>query len=575
MTCLVRTALFTLSVAVLAGCGGGSGAPAASPVTPPAATPAPVVPPPPVAFTIVSSDPADGASATPRAGSYLATLSAAPEAASVTAASVQLVGPLGNVLPVELSVTGSEVRLTPQAPALPGGTRYTVNFAATIKDKDGRALAAPSSRSFTTAPQNWSTVSQLAELADFTSGTVPVLAVDRAGTVTAVWRHQDRDTTTAFASRMNALTGTWSAPVVLHSADRMNSDFGGLAAQTDEQGNVYVVWQNYSTSARTAMMARYAAATSAWERPLLLDGLPAGLEPAAVVFAADGKGKLVVVTRSDFPAALYGASFDPVGGTWSTPQEIEKPASDNYIFNEQIVADGAGNVTVGWIESGSVNFGLKVSRYSAAGGKWSAPHRLDDNFTSQPLALAADASGGVTAAWQHGRMIMDVPYIAAARFEPVSGTWTAATRLSVEGDAFGARQPAVVTDAAGIASVVWQQSNSLFSARSGRATATWSAPVRIGNAVPGNTRSALTADAAGNVVLLYVESGMPTAVRYAATEGQWNAPVALGTPSGTTAVFANDPVSVIDASGNVTAAWIGQLAAAQTSRYVVAAASLR
>ena len=81
----------------------------------------------------------------------------------------------------------------------------------------------------------------------------------------------------------------------------------------------------------------------------------------------------------------------------------------------------------------------------------------------------------------------------------------------------------------------------------------------------------MMADVAGNVALLYVESKVPKAMRYEASEAKWSAPAALGSPAGTTPVFANDPVSVMDASGNLTTVWLASLDVAGMARLVVAA----
>lgn len=570
-----RTALLSITVAMLAGCGGGSGG-SSAPATPPVAAPPPVVPvaPAPAAFAVLSTAPVDAATAAPRDSAYLATFSVAPDPASISVTSVQLLGPLGNVLPTKLALSGAELRLTPGLPALPGATRYTVNLAAGIKDKDGRALAASLSRSFTTAPQQWGTASQVAEMPYFTGGTTPAVAVDKAGNVTAAWLHQVQGIDTLFASRLDPRTGAWSAPAVVHASSDVFA-MGGIGVQGDAGGNAVVTWTSYANAGQTIMMARFVAATATWEKPLPFNGLPAGVAADHAIFATDGKGVLHAVFRSASPQALYGASFDSAAGTWSTAQQIEQPASDNYIFNEQVVADSTGNLTLGWVQRGSLHRGINVARYSAATGKWNAPQTIEGNFAAQPFALAADAAGGATLAWTHGGMIMDVPYIAASRFEPASGTWTAPVRLSSDADQFGAGYPVVVADAAGIATVVWRQWRGMFSARSGPSTAVWSAPVKIGTEEFGNEAFSIAADIAGNVTLLYVENGMPVALRYGASEAQWSAPVALGTPAGTTSVFANAPVSVIDASGNLTTVWLARVDAGNTSRYVVAANRFR
>ena len=582
-SCVTTVSLLT---AMLTGCGGGGDeprlaqaqpmpappvapappvvpvVPAPPPVAPEPAPVAPVPPPvvpvaPPVAFAVVSSLPADGEAAAPRSGKFVASVSVAPDPASISG-NVQLLGPVGNAVPGAWSANGTELSFTPAAPALPGATTFTVNFGASLRDKDGQLLGAPATRSFTTAPQGWGAASQVAALPYFTSGATPAVTIDKSGNITAVWQHQVNRIVTAYASRMDRLTGAWSTPVVIHMADSMSGDIARLGVQADANGNVYAVWTNYASSGQAILMARFVAATSTWERAVPFNGLPAGMTAASAIFTVDGKGILTVVTRTDSPSTLYATRFDPAARTWGTPQEIEKPAADNYLFNEQVLADSLGNFTLGWVQRGSLHTGMNVARYSAATGKWSAPHTLDDNVTATPFALAANAAGGATLAWTHGMLINDIPYVAAARFDLASDTWRAPVHVSGSTDVYGAGRPAVALDAVGSATLVWAQGNNFYTARSDRLGATWSPAAHIGTAMPGIANFTLSADIAGNVMLLFSYQGEATAMRYGASDARWGAPVLIGKPTGATSAFANDLVGVVDASGDVSAVWLAQ-----------------
>lgn len=555
--------LSCFAVSMLVACGGGGhSATPGTPTVPPA-------PPPPPPFALLSSSPADGARDVARDTGFLATFSVAPDAASIGADTVQLLGPLGNPVPAALTVKGQELRLAPQAPALPGGTRFTVNLAPTIKDGQARLLNMPYSRSFVTAAQSWAPGSRpVAELNYLTSGSGARLVADASGNVTAAWFEEIKFIPVLFAARMDGASGNWSTPVEVYNATSPGGA-GGLSLVADAKGNAYAFWTDYASSPLRIVVARYVAATASWESPMPVPGLPAGLNPQAATAAIDGKGILTVVTRSDWNPALYSTRFDPAGAGWSTPVEIAPSYSGSYIFNEGLVADAAGNLTLGWVQRGDINSGVNVARYDAKTGRWSAPRTLDNNVVAQPLALAATPDGGATLAWTHGMMIMDTPSISATRFDPVAGTWTEPTRVSGDGDALGARNPALVADAAGVATLVWEQSNAIHVARAGRAASTWSAAERIGTANPSTDAFVLTADLAGNLTLLYSDSANALALRYSATEGKWETPVALGRPENGTSIMANTPAGVIDAAGNVTAVWFARVDTAATTRYPV------
>ncbi|HEY9101654.1 Ig-like domain-containing protein, partial [Chitinimonas sp.] len=111
----------------LAACGGGGGDSSAT--TPPAAP-----------FTVSSTLPAAGATGVARNGTVTVTFSTAVNAASVSSSSVQLLGPLGNVIPSQAVANGTTLTITPTAKALPGDTQYTVKLASTLADTMGRQL---------------------------------------------------------------------------------------------------------------------------------------------------------------------------------------------------------------------------------------------------------------------------------------------------------------------------------------------------------------------------------------------------------------------------------------------------
>ncbi|XYJ10441.1 Ig-like domain-containing protein [Telluria sp. B2] len=552
--------LSCVAVSMLMACGGGGHS--ATPTVPPA-------PPPPPPFALLSSSPADGARDVARDTGFLATFSVAPDASSIGADMVQLLGPLGNPVPAALTVNGQELRLAPQVPALPGGTRFTVNLASTIKDGQARLLNTSYSRSFVTAAQSWAPVNrQVAELNYLTGGSGARLAVDASGNVMAAWFEEIKFIPVLFAARMDGASGNWSTPIEVYDV-KSAGGAGGLGLVSDAKGNAYAFWTDYASSTRSILMARYVAATASWASPVPVPGLPAGMNPQAATIAVDGKGILTVVTRSDWNPGLYSTRFDPAGGGWSAPVEIQPSYSGSYIFNEGLVADAAGNLTLGWVQRGDINNGVNVARYDAKTGRWSAPRALDKNVVAQPLALAATPDGGATLAWTHGMMIMDTPSISATRFDPAAGTWSEPGQVSGDGDAIGARHPALVVDAAGVTTLVWEQSNAIHAARAGRAAPAWSGAERIGTANPGTDAFVLTADLAGNLTLLYSESGKALALRYSATEGKWETPVALGQPENGTAMSANTPAGVIDAAGNVTAVWFARVDTATTTRYPV------
>lgn len=566
---------------LMSACGGGGGdtpvpaTPPADPVPPPTVpvTP-PTVPVTPPTAPVRLDAPVwgnDGTAVT-RANLPTATFAAKLDNSTVTAASVQVVGPEGDPMPGTALISapdGKVIAWTPAAGKLPGGTDYELRLSTGIKDTAALSMDSAVAKPFAVAPQHWATASNiLGNMPYFTGGVSTTLVSDKAGNVTAIWYYSVNWVDQVFASRLDKASGTWSAPQTIQGIS--STYIGGLNAVAAPNGDVFAVWTDNQTRPEKVVMARYVAASGTWEKPVPFNGMPAGIDAGGAQMAIDGNGIITVVFKSWVGNALYAARYDPATSSWGFPFQVDVPNPDNYFINVRLLADQVGNVTVGWTQRSASSSGLHVRRYSALTLTWSEVKVIDSNFAPQAFDMASDAHGGITLVWTHGGMIMDDPYIAASVFDPTTSAWSIPAKVSGTGtgNAVGAGYSSVARSRSGISTAVWRQGNGIFSARLMPGSG-WTAPYRIGDMDAPEATLALGVDLAGNVIVAYPHGASMMAARYSASAKAWEPAAAIGSPEGETSVFANAASVVVDVNGDVTAAWRGQTEQGGVARYRV------
>jgi hypothetical protein len=500
--------------------------------------------PPAPAFTLAASTPADGATAVARNATFGASFNRAVASASVTDGSVRLLGPEGNAIPV---CQCQRIGHRPDRPqGLPGNTTYRVEFSASIADAKGSTLGSAVSRTFTTAAQAWQpTASELGSLTYWSGGTAPMVRADRDGNVMAVWRDRPSHIETIYASRMDAGTGTWSAPATVAVADA-NSSFGALSMTTGAKGDVYVTWTESLPGTQAVRMQRYDPASGNWSA---LPAVTASANGVSARLITDAAGNLTAIVNN---FGIYAVRFDTAAQAWAAPVRLDSPDRPaTYALNVTAVADGKGALLVGWVQDTADGRALVVTRNS--GGNWSALQQIDSNV--EIFSLAVNDGGNAIISWAHNNGIAVGATVMASIYQPAAGTWSTAMRLDQADPAIGAYGPQAVVDAAGVPTVIFWQNEGTFASRYNSTNGSWSTPQRVGEA---NNRGefAVLVDAAGNVMAVQEQNQGQSihAIQYLLADGQWHDNT-ISQPSSGSTTFVNVPAVTIDAGGTVTAAW--------------------
>ena len=555
------------AAAALTACGGGGGggsaptppapAPVPSPPSPPPPSPPPPPPPPPPApFTVQSTQPADAASGVGRTATFVATLSAAASAPTVTASAVTLTGPLGNAVPADVSASGNTITLATKAGALPGDTTYTVTLASTIEDATGQALSGTRTTSFTTAAQAWNAqVTDVAETPDFNNVGQPAIAYDASGGLLVAWHAAVSTSDTLYAARLDPVTRTWSATTTLQSM--ANGGIAALQMTCGAAGDCWLGWvQHQSGEFRSARVARFDGATSGWGTPLVppLTGAVDDVISAQPVIDAHGDLRVLATSSSQ----VMAIRLDGTTQAWDAPNVYTLGASSAI---PRAVMDSQGNISAVW-ENDAIPTTTEVhgNHFDAVAGTWSAEQSIADMLNTSmagSIWLALDGSNAATAVYARGGFTSEVY---ATRLDPATGLWGASTRIDVIDPAVdSAYRPNVVGDAVGQVTVAWQQNSGLWSSRFSPAQGTWSAPIAVSPTYGATFTTSgvfLAVDLAGNVTASWSNDFGAAASRLLARDNAWGAVTNISVPTSGTLVFSDRTMqTTCSATGDVASAW--------------------
>ncbi len=533
------------AVALLTSCGGGGGGDGSN--TPP---PSPSTP-----FTIQSTTPADGAGGVSRTATFSATLSAAASAPTVNAQSVTLKGPEGNLIPAQVTSSGTGVTLTPSAGALPGDTTYTVTFASTIQDLTGRTIGGKLAQVFATSSPAWrATVIDVADTPEFNSVGQPAIAYDALGNLLVAWRAVGPNGDTLHVARMNVATGNWSATTTLETV--ADGAIGAVNLTCGRTSDCYLAWTRWQSGGhRTARMARFDGARSTWVAPLdvPLDTPTWDVISVQAVFG-DGTGLALLATTA---AEVVAVQFDTAAQTWGSRNAYVFSAST---LEARAVMDPLGNISAVWVHDTPLSRWVYGNRYDARTGLWSAEQPINDALNTAmdgSLNLSLDGTNTATVLYTRGGFISEAY---ASRLSPVTGLWGAAARLdNIAPNTNSAARPVAVGDAAGNVTAVWGQNEGLWSSRFSPATGKWGPPTPL-SATFGATRGTggtfLSADVAGNVTATWSTNFGVRACRWLVKDGTWGPMTDISVPNTGTLVFTSQAMqSTTSVAGDVATAW--------------------
>jgi hypothetical protein len=205
-----------------------------------------------------------------------------------------------------------------------------------------------------------------------------------------------------------------------------------------------------------ALVPATATAATTWSAPVTLATVPGTPTPALVtagqasgtaVVAWTGNGQVSASVRTPSAGWSGAAAVSPAGQTASSPAVVMRPD---------------GSAVLAWAVQRSADTVIEASVWTAAVG-WSGPAVVSGTGTSftGPVALGADGSGNVLAAWGQYNSSTGAISVASATL-PAAGSWSAPVILATPAGT-AIRQVSVAVNSAGAAAVGWiRKYNDLF-----------------------------------------------------------------------------------------------------------------
>ena len=306
----------------------------------------------------------------------------------------------------------------------------------------------------------WSTPVAVSGTDRNASNAYPRMAVDPSGVVTAVWSQYitpvGMGSVVIMASRLSS--GSWSTPVRVSQ-----SNCNGTEPQvaTSGTGSATVIWTGCDAAVASTRIQSAQFASGSW-------GAVATFEPTlpvsedSPVITADGSGVITALWKrrlSDYTDRVVSARL--VGGSWSAPTDLTGTVSSP--INLAVAADATGNVTATWLQYVTPNYRVAAARF--AGSTWSTPELISPSGgagvasgygNAVGVSLVAGASGVAVAAWSRSDGTDD--RIQVARY--ASGSWGSPQEISSSGQ--NARVPTLAMDSTGSVTALWGKVNACF-----------------------------------------------------------------------------------------------------------------
>lgn len=279
----------------------------------------------------------------------------------------------------------------------------------------------------------------------------PALAVDSANNVYAVWEDSreganNKIDTNIYSSKRQVSNGTWLANV------RVNDDVTGNPTQRNPRiagtaaGMETAVWVDLRSSQINIYSSQLTTpGGTSWQTPnkKITDNTAAAKDFPDVAVGSDGTAYAVWQDSRNGNADIYFAKLAPGGAAWTTPNvKVSDDPGTAAQTNARIGVDGAGNLTVVWLDARTSPAKIRVSRQLAGTTTWSTSSIVTD-AAARPLsvALSVRSDGKVYVAFHDNRGTSFDVY--GAEYDPWTGLWSTSTLVSDDPAAAVQQSPAI------------------------------------------------------------------------------------------------------------------------------------
>ena len=350
------------------------------------------------------------------------------------------------------------------------------------------------------------------------------VAIDPNGNAVILWEMWESPNGKILAKYFDATSNSWGAAKILSTENLGDAEDARIAM--DANGNAIAMWAQDDGTYTNIWASRYDAVAGTWGTAILIENNPGGaggFDEIRLVMHANGNAIAVWPQYTDGKGSIWVNHFDVASGNWGTAELLENDDT-NMARSPDIGMDASGNAIAVWWQDPNSNNNVWARRYDAAAGSWGTAEVIE-NFSSlsREVRMDMNANGDAIVAWrQYGDS--SEQSIATNRYDATSGTWGTATYIEARTEV--ADMPSVALDTAGNAIVLWEQSDGtalrVWSNRYDVASAGWGTPVVVASGY----KSQLVMNSSGNAIAAWVSSdGVQRSAwvsHYNAVAGGWS-----------------------------------------------------
>lgn len=378
----------------------------------------------------------------------------------------------------------------------------------------------------------------------------PQIAVDAKGNINMAWLDNSPGNFSVFFSRSSDGGATFSHPLILSSPGGAAS---GEQVGADSNGNIYVAWFD-SNSGTPSIFLRHSNDGGA-------TFFPATSLPAAqgVLMSVDPAGKIYLVwaanDNSGVARLVFSRSLDE-GTTFTNPVVISNPSAT--AVPGALALDGSGNINVAWVEAAAPQNlnNVYFSRSLDGGTSFSSPKTVTNS--SGPLygvaGLAVDSVDNIHVLWTTANGGQTNTYLSRSG----DGGATFAVENFQSGVSDSQQSPQLALDSHGGLNIVWNsggQNPVLNFARSADEGATFATQTIEGGNYANPGSASITTDPSGNINIVWTQGGGPTTPAGMMYAKSTDAGHTFSSPQQIASTSGQNVTAVVNASGNVYAAW--------------------
>jgi subtilisin family serine protease len=293
---------------------------------------------------------------------------------------------------------------------------------------------------------------------------IPALAMGPRGETVALWQSDRDGDYDIYASRFIPASAVWSAPV------RVNDEAGTPAPQRDPDlaigpdGAIVALWEDDRNGTPDIFWSQLPFGASSWRPASRVHGDSVGLQtqPAIAVDTA-GNFFAVWVDRRGSQGAIVMARLAAGSTTWGSPSVVGGTFPTGAVpANPDVIVDSAGTPHVVWQEARIAGRGLDVLHCARRSdtGTWSAVERVNDDTTAadQRLPRLGEAPGVVAVAWEDSRL--GNRDIFGAWLVLKRGKWSPNQRINTDATTSVQTEPDIAIDRYGNTFVIWTDERS-------------------------------------------------------------------------------------------------------------------